>query len=106
MGDIGRGGHDKSMISFPTCVEYHPPISPTYWVAELHAMLDSPIVWFCAAAGLTFAILSWRLSEDSQRAPGPKGWPFIGNLLEIPAKSPGPFVYFEQLAKRHGESFG
>jgi hypothetical protein len=65
--------------------------------------IDSPYVWAGSAAAVAFVGLSLWQSTETSRAPGPLGLPFIGNVLSLSTKSPGPFVYFEQLAKKHGQ---
>jgi hypothetical protein len=37
--------------------------------------------------------------------PGPRGYPFIGNLLDIPTpfSQPGPYAYYTRLASKYGE---
>ena len=47
-------------------------------------------------------------SSRRQRAPyppGPKGYPIINNLLEIPSPSEEPWLVYEEMAKEYGSCY-
>lgn len=50
---------------------------------------------------LLLSLLRGRLSKHGLLPPGPKGYPFIGNLLEL-AKAERPHILFSRWSKAHG----
>jgi hypothetical protein len=63
---------------------------------------------FDAGLGLALVFLLWkivsrsRFSQSRTYPPGPKGWPIIGNLLEMPKEK--AWTVFTQLSKEYGAS--
>lgn len=56
---------------------------------------------------LVFALPAWywlrrRSKGNPPRPPGPKGYPFIGNILDFPTGVP-PWEGFTSMAKQYGE---
>jgi hypothetical protein len=82
-----------------TCV-LAPHLTPT---RPIKTEMNYDYLWSGLAAAAAFIVYSLWTAKDVKRAPGPAGLPFIGNALSIPSKSPGPYFYFEQLAKKYGQ---
>jgi len=61
-------------------------------------------VWLGVAAGLyVVAGQITRRGVTNPLPPGPKGWPLIGNLLEVPTTE--PWKGYAALGEKWGESF-
>jgi hypothetical protein len=71
------------------------------------SLLSSPVTWLVVGAGVaTGAMLVSNVIQslrDRAVAPGPRGLPLIGNLLDLRETENGPFVYLEELVKSYGE---
>lgn len=70
------------------------------------ALISSDIfVWLGVAAGLYVAVerVTRRRVTDASLPPGPKGWPLIGNLLEVPSIE--PWKIYAAWGEKWGESF-
>lgn len=72
-------------------------------------LLDLPLLLVdCAAVALFVLVLSTvrKLLAHARQPrlslpPGPRGYPLIGNLLDVPRKS--PWEVYNQMAQKYGE---
>lgn len=62
-------------------------------------------IWLGVAAGLYVAAgkMTRQGVANAPLPPGPKGWPLIGNLLEVPSTE--PWKGYAELGEKWGESF-
>ncbi|OCH88065.1 CyP450 monooxygenase [Obba rivulosa] len=64
------------------------------------AYLDSSLALFLAGVALVVVLRFRRGASGLPYPPGPKGWPIIGNLLDVPTSY--PWLAYKEWSKRYG----
>ena len=78
--------------------------STAYHLSFVHPNMESVSILFVAAVLSAFVqiFLDWKKGRTRglPLPPGPKGWPIIGNMFDVPASQ--PWMAYQSLAVEYG----